>query len=214
MDVVSSYHDLVRTNVLPLVPEQAGRVLDLGGGIGATSLALKDQGRATSIMLIDQVADQALPGIDVAEAVDLFDLDKLDAVLTRNGPFDTILCLDVLEHLVEPWATVDLLEKHLTDGGALVVSLPNVSHWSVIVPLILGGRFRYADKGIMDRTHLRWFSKEGATDLVSRQGMTVETVKANIWTRAEKLLDIITLKLLSRFFAAQYFLRAQKSATR
>ncbi|WP_261389038.1 class I SAM-dependent methyltransferase [Qipengyuania aquimaris] len=211
MDVVSEYHDLVRKDVLPFVPQEAGRVLDIGGGIGATSVALKDRGSASHIVLLDQVADQALPAVDASYAVDLNDLDALDELLGNAGPFDTVLCLDVLEHLVDPWGVVAIIDKHLSKGGALVVSLPNLSHWSVTVPLVFAGQFRYADKGIKDRTHLRWFSREGAVDLVGSSGLSIELVRSSIWKKAERLVNLLTLKLFQRHFTAQYFVIGRKA---
>lgn len=210
MDVVSEYHDLVRKDVLPFVPAKAGRVLDFGGGIGATSAALKERGSASHIVLLDQVADQALPAIDQARAVDLNDLDALDEYLASTGPFDTVLCLDVLEHLVDPWGVVAIIDKHLARGGVLVVSLPNVSHWSVTVPLVFAGRFRYEDKGIKDRTHLRWFSREGAIDLVGSSGLAIEQVHGRIWKPKERKANALTFKLFERHLSAQYFVIGRK----
>ena len=95
--------------------------------------------------------------------------------------------------------------------SALVVSLPNLSHWSVTVPLVFAGQFRYADKGIKDRTHLRWFSREGAVDLVGSSGLSIELVRSSIWKKAERLVNLLTLKLFQRHFTAQYFVIGRKA---
>ena len=192
------------------MPHHAGRVLDLGGGIGATSLALKDAGRADSATLIDQVADDALPGIDRAEAVDLEDRAALQTLLADAGPFDTVLCLDVLEHLVDPWGVVRALDPHIAAGGALVVSVPNIGHHSVTLPL-LRGRFDYREQGILDRTHLRWFTRDGAVALAGASGMRVEEVKANIWHRRARWIDRASFGALCHHLAQQYIVRARKA---
>src|SRR5690242_10717367 len=110
---VGDYHDRVRRDVFPQIPANAGRVLDFGGGIGSTSAVLKADGRAGSAILFDQVANDAAPAIDGFEAVDLDDLAAVQAAIQRHGPFDTILCLDILEHLHDPWATTRMLAKAL-----------------------------------------------------------------------------------------------------
>lgn len=205
-----AYHDLVRHDVLPHVPRPAGRVLDLGGGIGATALALKDEGAAAHVVLVDQVAQEALGGIDVALACDLAELDKLGGALARHGPFDTALCCDVLEHLIEPWETLELVARHLRPGGTAIVSLPNMAHWSVTAPLVFGDRFDYVAAGIRDRTHLRWFSRTSAIQLVEGAGLSVERVIAQSSRRSERALRTLSLRLLERFVTSQYIIVARK----
>jgi SAM-dependent methyltransferase len=80
---------------------------------------------------------------------------------------------DVLEHLRDPQRVLRLLERYLAPGGRLVVSLPNVANASVRVPLLFG-RFNYADKGILDSTHVRLYTFETARALVESCGFSVE----------------------------------------
>jgi 2-polyprenyl-3-methyl-5-hydroxy-6-metoxy-1,4-benzoquinol methylase len=206
---VGDYHDLVRRDVFPQIPGQAGRVLDFGGGVGATSAALRAEGRASRAVLFDRVAGSAAPGVDRAEALDLEDTTALAAALGRHGAFDTILCLDVLEHLRDPWGTVSLLADALAPGGCMVVSIPNAANYRIVLPL-LKGRFRYADKGLMDRTHLRWFTRESAIELVKGAGLRVEEVAANLHGRKERVIDRISLHIFEHLAAAQYTIRAGK----
>jgi len=207
VEVVSAYHDRVRSDVFDIVPEKAGRVLDLGGGIGATGAALKASGRATYIVLVDQVANTIATGVDEAFAGDLEDVSLVDRISASAGPFDTILCLDILEHLRDPWSVVHGLHKALAPGGSIVVSVPNVNHFSVVGPLIFKDKFRLQDAGILDRTHLRWFTRRGAIELATCSGLTKEKVQANIFSRRDRLLNHLTFGLFRRFLAVQYVIR-------
>lgn len=192
------------------MPENAGRVLDFGGGVGATSATLKAEGRAAEAVLFDQVADTAVPGIDAAVAVDLEDRDALAKLLSEHGPFDTILCLDILEHLRDPWATVAVLKRALNPGGSLIISLPNVNFYRLLAPLIFKGRFDYTEAGTLDRTHLRWFALHGMIDLATADGMELKAVSKNIFGRRWQLFNTATLGLIERFLVGQYKIRADK----
>lgn len=209
-DVIGAYHDRVRSDVLQIVPEQAGRLLDLGGGIGATGAKLKALGRADYVVLADQVADSVAEGVDRAFVGNLEDAGLIDRLIGEAGPFDTILCLDVLEHLSDPWAVMRRLHEALKPGGALVVSLPNVNHVSVVAPLVFKGRFDLRDAGVLDRTHLRWFAKHGVIELATSTGLVLEKIQSNVFGRRARLLNRITLGFLDRFLATQYVVRVRR----
>ena len=211
MQSVADYHDLVRRDVFLVLPQRIGRVLDLGGGIGATAAALKADGRAESAVLFDQVATNPAPGIDAAVPVDLNDLARLNALLAEHGPFDTVLCLDVLEHLYDPWATVSAVHRALAPGGALVISLPNLTYIGLLGPLLLWDRFDYADSGIMDRTHIRWFTRTGAMALATGSGLRLAAITQHIFGW-KKLLVMLSGGLLTRFFAFQHLIRVENPA--
>jgi 2-polyprenyl-3-methyl-5-hydroxy-6-metoxy-1,4-benzoquinol methylase len=212
MDVRETYHDLVRRDVFPLLPEHVGAVLDFGGGVGATSAELRASGRAERAVLFDQVAGNALPAVDTVEALDLNDGAAVEAALARTGPFDTILALDILEHLVDPWATVALLDKALRPGGSLIVSVPNINNLIVVVPLVFRGRFEYQDAGVLDRTHLRWFTRKSAIELATCSGMKLEATSANFSGRRNRYANNVTLGLFERFFASQFKMRVRKAS--
>ena len=135
--VRSDYHAVVREEVLELVPSGCKRVLDLGGGIGASAAFLKATGKVAEATVVDLIGDKCLPEIDHAYACDLEDLELLKKISDEAGPFDLILCLDVLEHLRDPWSVVDCLADLLEPGGVIVSSIPNVRNYELLVPLLL-----------------------------------------------------------------------------
>lgn len=211
---IASYHDHTRTDAIALLPAKVGRTLDFGGGIGATGAALRTDGRADHVVLFDLVASDALPAIDAAEALDFDDTGAVAAAAARHGPFDTIMALDVLEHLRDPWATSRALAGALADGGRMLISVPNVASVVVLGPLLLRDRFDYVDAGVLDRTHLRWFTRRTIVALARDAGLAVTRVEAAPLTPKYRLLDRATLGLLRRFLAKQWLVLAEKTPPR
>jgi SAM-dependent methyltransferase len=131
----------------------------------------------------------------------------------ENSQFDVILCLDVLEHMVNPWGAVDrLVSRYLAPGGALVVSLPNVRHYSVVLPLLLQGRWDYQDAGLLDRTHLRFFTRDTALRLLSHPLLEpARCVGAGFeWPSRKGIFNTLTAGVFRELVTYQYFLATHK----
>jgi 2-polyprenyl-3-methyl-5-hydroxy-6-metoxy-1,4-benzoquinol methylase len=206
---IESYHDLVREDVFPILPEHAGRLLDFGGGVGATGAALKRLGRASYVAIADQVAGN-FDELDRVYSGDLENADFVAEVLADGGPFDTILALDVLEHLRDPWTVIDQLRSGLAPSGVIVASIPNVNYYGLVLPLVLRGRYSLTDSGILDRTHIRWFARHGAIELMTAPGLLVEVVSWNIPGRRAALANKLSFGLFRRFFVLQYLIRSRR----
>jgi 2-polyprenyl-3-methyl-5-hydroxy-6-metoxy-1,4-benzoquinol methylase len=102
-----------------------------------------------------------------------------DDLLARLGSFDVVMFADVLEHLPDPLALLRIATSALAPGGAIVVSVPNVAHWSVRLDL-MRGRFQYRETGIMDATHLRWFTRDGIALLLNAAGLRIESARVTL----------------------------------
>ncbi len=206
------YFAHARKEILPMLPPNAGRVLELGCGAGATLGWLREIHKASytvGIEISEAAADVAKLHADEIHWTD-FEHDDIDL---QGQKFNVILCLDVLEHMVDPWSVVDrLVTKYLEVGGTLIVSLPNVRHYSVVLPLLFGGRWDYAKEGLLDRTHLRFFTRESAIKLIEISDMRLEMIATTGLERGRKAryVDWMTLALLRRFFEYQYLIKARK----
>ncbi len=209
----AGYYGHARTEIAALLPARAGRVLEVGCGRGATLAWLKHKGlceHTTGIELFAQAAEAARAVVDLVE---VGDAENLLDVVGREGRFDAVLCLDVLEHLHDPWAFVARIPPLLNPGGVLIVSVPNVRHWRVSADLLFRGRWRYADAGVLDRTHLRFFTREGAQELVNEPRLKLAACTASRPPRASVggLANLATLGLLKDLFAVQFLLAAHKA---
>ncbi len=157
--------------MLPHLPDRCRRVLDLGCGAGAT-LALLREGREIDWAGgLERDPGAAARARMVADRVWEGDLERFDPVEIPAASLDLVLCLDVLEHLVEPWAVVARVSPLLGPGGRLVVSVPNVRNWKFLWRLAVLGDFRYRDAGLLDRTHLRFFTHQTAAELAATGGL-------------------------------------------
>ena len=131
-------------------------ILEIGCGDGATGAAALTAGKAGRYCGIELMPDIAELARTRLSEVITADAEQLD--LERfHGQFDALIMSEVIEHLVDPWAAVTRLLACLKPGGEIIASSPNIAHRRVIGDLI-AGRFDYANEGVMDRTHLRWFT--------------------------------------------------------
>lgn len=168
----SGYRSGDRAEVIALVPLLARRVLDVGGGEGGFLAALKVQ-RGCETHLAEL---SALACASAAQVVDqIWQGDFLSLPLPEG--FDCITFLDVLEHTVDPVAWLIRAKSLLAPNGVVVLSIPNVGHWSVVADL-LEGRWDYAPAGIHCVTHLRFFTRSGIVDLLRDSGFCLESIEA------------------------------------
>ena len=93
-------------------------------------------------------------------------------------PFDVVFFNDVLEHLVDPWSVLLSTRALLSHGGVIVASIPNIRYWKVLHGLLRRSEFKYTDAGVLDRTHLRFFSKSGIENLFHSTGYSIARIEA------------------------------------
>jgi SAM-dependent methyltransferase len=195
-------YERARPEILAHVPRSARRVLDLGCATGTTGAALKARQPAhvTGIEIEPEYAREAATRLDrviVADAA---------APPDDLGRFDALIAADILEHLVDPWFALRAYAQSLEPGGTAVVSLPNVGHWSTYAHLARG-RWPRLSEGIFDSTHLRWFTRRDAIDLLAQAGLQPHTVVRRRWlltrgSRLDRLAPPLTL------FTFQYVIAA------
>ena len=167
-----SYYRHERPELVSRVdPAPGNRVLDVGCGAGHVAARIKREGRADEVWGIEVVEDVAAEAREnpAVDEVRCGDFEELVEELPR-GHFSHVICGDVLEHLVDPWAAVAKLRRRLRPGGQMICSLPNVRNVSFVAMLLFEGSFRYRGSGVMDKTHLRWFCRKDARALFEDAG--------------------------------------------
>ncbi len=166
-----AYFEYDRPEVVALVPESASRILDIGCAAGALGAALKARGPCT-VWGIELEPDIAARAGDRLDTVLVGDAIELGAGLEAES-FDAVIMADALEHIADTDTALAMVRRVMKPDAKLVLSLPNVRHWSVL-QMLLSGDWRYADAGIMDRTHLRFFTLRSAARTLKEAGFTVE----------------------------------------
>ncbi len=152
------YGEVVNTELLALVGPLSGRVLDVGCGAGAWAESLRRAGGQT-LVGIEPAPEAAAIARERYDAVVEDALESVDLARLGGQPFDHVIVADVLEHLVDPWAALRRFREWSSPAATLAVSVPNSRYYRLSLALLLGGRFTYARSGVMDWTHLRWFTQ-------------------------------------------------------
>ena len=147
-------------------------VLDVGCGFATTSQHIAERGnRVTGIESSGEAVTVARGRVNDVVHADLQQLDEVKRALAGRR-FDVIIFADVLEHLAWPIGILRGYLDLLSEGGSVIVSLPNVGLWSVRLNL-LAGRFHYDETGVLDRTHLRFFTRRTARELIEHAGLEI-----------------------------------------
>jgi SAM-dependent methyltransferase len=164
--------------VLDAVPRDAGRVLDVGCATGYLAAELAARGAEVIGVEFDATAAAAARAHCSEVVVGDLEAPETQASVQHAaaGGVDVVVCADVLEHLREPWPVLAWLRTLLRPGGTAVISVPNIAHWTAR-RAVLRGRFDYADFGLFDRTHLRFFTRDSAQELARRAGFAVREVR-------------------------------------
>lgn len=182
------YYSNPRGDYVALLPiDSKASILELGCGDGATgALAIKEGkcGRYVGIEMFIPMAERARR---VLSEVHIGNIENM--VLTHaEESFDVLILSEVLEHLVDPQSVLKRLVALLKPNGLVFASSPNIGHWSNVKNLCLG-RFEYTESGMMDRTHLRWFTPSSFSSMFTCAGVEID-----------KLAPFNRLKMLERFF--------------
>ena len=212
------YFSNVRRDVitfLPYNPQQ--KVLEIGAGGGNTILYLKENNLAAEVMGVELMripnSHQDHPLIDKFQIANI----EQEQIQAEREYFDVIICADVLEHLIDPWQTVDKIATYLKKDGLLIVSMPNIREWKTLAKVVFKGDFNYQPGGgIMDRTHLRFFCKRNIRQLLDTSLLYPLQGKPNFMLsvlpegRKRRLINRLTLGLFEDFLAVQYIFVAKK----
>lgn len=202
--------------VLARVPAGILRILDVGCGTGALGKALKARGECC-VVGVTHSSEEAREARAVLDEVRVADLNQFHP--DPGETFDCLICSHVLEHLVEPAEVLRRLKESCRPAGRLVVALPNVLQWRQRLAF-LGGRFEYADGGLMDRTHLRFYDWRTARALIEGAGYRVEEAAADGTFPASRfvpglgrLLDRCSIALWPGLFGVQFLFVARPAET-
>src|SRR5581483_3279441 len=202
-----SYYENARPELVALLPDRLGRLPDVGCGAGGVGRSLR--ARADVLVGIEPNASAA------AEAEEIYDTVIVGTVEgslpSLDGPFDTVLCYDVLEHLVDPETVLAELRQRAAPGALLHVSVPNARQWTLLRDLIVRGTFGYTDVGHRDRTHLRWLTKRDLVEMVEEAGWHVECVTHAPSSAAGRLFERLTRGRSAEFLVYQWSALARAS---
>jgi SAM-dependent methyltransferase len=209
-----AYYSIPRVEIEPLLPEVLGSVLEIGCGTGATMSWLRNIRSVSYALGVEVVPEVAAKARSIFDEVITGNIET--EILNTSRQFDVVIALDVLEHLIDPWGMVRLLGKLLKPDGVFIASIPNVSHWSVSANLFFRGSWEYKVDGILDQTHLRFFTERTALSLFEDDCFCVEKIDysesypGNSSKSRWRIKRIIGPLIPMRFIKFQFLIRARK----
>lgn len=159
-------------NVLPNNP--TARILEIGCGDGAMGRRLLAEGKCGAYYGVELVTEAADTARRHFHEVIQGDVERID-LPWQPAYFDALIMSEVLEHLVDPTAVLGKVRGLLKPGGVVLAGSPNVAHYGIIL-MLLRGEWQLTDCGVMDRTHLRWFTPRSFRRLFEEAGFTVDAV--------------------------------------
>jgi 2-polyprenyl-3-methyl-5-hydroxy-6-metoxy-1,4-benzoquinol methylase len=185
-----------RNHIFVDLAAQGSRILELGCADGFISKHLVKRGCIVTGVEVD--AEAAEHAKKWCEKVFVCDLNRPGWSGTLGRDFDTVLCGDVLEHLVDPWSTLREISKVLTKERRVIISLPNIANLRIRLNLLMG-RFNYQPGGILDITHLRFFTLKTARELIEESGYRIVSFHPVVGGRVTRPIRL----LFPRLFAGQ-----------
>jgi len=158
--------------VARLPKDPSASILEIGCGSGATGAVALASGRCGRYVGVELFEGAAREARNVLSEVITGNVETIELGF-QPASFDALIMSEVLEHLIEPGRVLATLSRFIRPGGIVMASSPNISHWRVIRELI-AGRFNLTDRGVFDRTHMRWFTPATFVDMFEDSGFRIE----------------------------------------
>ena len=197
-----------RDEFLELIPASAKKVLDLGCGDGSLGRKIKEKGiQVVGIEYDPELVNEARKNLDEVHCLNL----EKEEIPYPQRYFDCIVCADILEHLRDPLSFLIRLKTFLADDGCIVASIPNIRYHKVISNLLFKGTWDYMDKGILDKTHIRFFTLVNINELLQEAGLSTVELKRNIAANSTmRFFNKICFGRLKETLTYQYYIKAKK----
>ena len=205
----SDYFSLERQVFKNAIKGDGLKILDIGCGTGVLGAFFKKKQNCI------------VTGVEINESAYEIAKINLDNVFKGNieiftlpfeeDTFDFIIMGDVLEHLINPVATINKLYKVLKPGGKILITVPNVRYWKLIFNLIFADKWQYESWGILDFTHLRFFTKRSVIDLLKTNSFHKITSKRIIQHPSKSsFINFFTFNFFAGFLASHTFITIEK----
>lgn len=208
----SVYYNSDRREMMKVFPPEMKTVLEIGCAEGNFGKLLKSTFSA-EVWGVEMLAEAAEKAKRVLDRVHVGNIEKGEIDLPIDY-FDCIVFNDVLEHLRDPWEVLRKIKRNLKDDGYVVASIPNVRHFWNIVNLLFRSKWEYTDSGVLDKTHLRFFTSKSIGTMFKRCGFEIINLEGINGISAWKfrLLNPLLLNSLEDMRYTQFACLARKLA--
>jgi len=192
-------HEIHNPDLLTLIPVESKKIIEIGSSSGALAREFKHispnsdwvgvEVDASYSELSKRYCDKSL-ALDIESASENFWKEFSDR--------DCWIFGDVLEHLKDPWVILKNVRKIIPKNGVIVACIPNMQHWSMIARLGIGD-LRYEDFGLLDKTHLRWFTRQTIIEMFDQSGFKIDAHIPRIFNEANRELFLPVIEQIANF---------------
>ena len=203
-----AYYNMSKQRMVALVRQGPNKILDIGCGSGKFGEQLFLQDKASEVVGVEIFHPAASRAKTVYSKVVEGDIESMD--LNYFEYFDYITCGDILEHLKDPWALIRRAYHWLSAGGTIIVSVPNVRYFETIWNLVARGKWDYVESGILDETHLRFFTKHSLKQLILEGKFCIAQCEMTIHGKKKQMLNKLTFGILQEFIGYQILATGRK----
>lgn len=183
------------------------RVLDIGCGIGLLGTYLKSKYNC-EVVGLEIIEDNYKVALNSLDSAFLGDVETMDLSILGNN-YDYIIFSDSLEHLLNPENVLEKIKGLLSNEGILLISIPNIRNFRVTIPLLFSDAWEYEDEGLLDRTHLRFFTYTSLSNTLINHSFDIKDIKYDLPLSSKVgLLNKLTLGLFKRHLTSHYFVEA------
>ena len=205
-----------RDDILSLIPRKVQRILDIGCSTGSLGKRLKQENDVefVGIELNKEMAMIAKTNLDKVIVADIEEINLNDYFSLKY--FDCIIFADILEHLKDPWSVLINITNMLSGEGVVIASIPNIRHYTTIMELAVKGYWPYRERGIHDKTHLRFFTLKNIKEMFANSGLKITKIERNyrIIERPHHYNEFsryFALPIIKEFLTFQYLIVARKT---
>jgi ubiquinone/menaquinone biosynthesis C-methylase UbiE len=178
----TAVHENHNPDLLAMIPQDAQNIIEIGCSSGALAREFKKISPKCHYLGVE--IDKQYVKLAQRHCDECFEMNielANESFWRKNHNRDCWIFGDTLEHLVDPWEVLDKIRKIIPINGSVVACIPNAQHWSLQVRLNMGD-FRYESSGLLDRTHLRWFTRKTIGELFHNAGFKIEKNVPRIFT--------------------------------
>jgi 2-polyprenyl-3-methyl-5-hydroxy-6-metoxy-1,4-benzoquinol methylase len=202
------YYNMFKSGIASLIPEGSHVILDMGCAAGVLGRRLKELNKAKEVVGVEIFKEAADEAAKHYETIHQGDIEELK--LPYKNYFDFVVCADILEHLRDPWNILGQIHTWLKNDGSVIICIPNVRYWRVLRDLIFHGSWQYMNAGILDKTHLRFFTRRSFLGPLAEAGFEVQYMRMEIIGIKHEIANRITCRLFEEFMGRQVIIVAKK----
>jgi len=195
-------HELHNPDLLKLIPHSASKIIEIGCSSGALAREFKKMVPSAHYIGVEIDSGYAIQAQRYCDETLVLNIEEADDNFWRSqSGRDCWVFGDTLEHLINPWRVLGKIYEVLSIGGVIVASIPNAQHWSIQARLSIGD-FRYETEGIMDKTHLRWFTRQTIVEMFHGAGFEIQEGLPRIFDEPNRELFLPVIGEMARLAGA------------